>query len=99
MIDVPICIAAYIAKALKPYGIFVFSFIESPEQWHPTSSADLIRQRFLFQEVVPVKWSCVRDENKTRDQLGKAGFEVVSVTYDTQCMFPAVVAKKKVNKR
>ena len=88
-----------IAKALKPNGIFVFSFIVPPEQWHPTNSADLIRQRFLFQDVVAVKWSCVRDENKTRDQLDKAGFEVVSVTYDTQGMFPAVLAKKKVNKR
>jgi cyclopropane fatty-acyl-phospholipid synthase-like methyltransferase len=73
-----------IAQALKPNGAFVFSFITPPEQWHPTKSADLIRQRFLFQEVVPVKWSCVRDENQTREQLGKAGFEVVSVNYDTQ---------------
>jgi hypothetical protein len=83
-----------IAQALKPNGAFVFSFITPPEQWHPTKSADLIRQRFLFQEVVPVKWSCVRDENQTREQLGKAGFEVVSVNYDTQGMFPAVVARK-----
>jgi N-dimethylarginine dimethylaminohydrolase len=41
-----------------------------------------------------VKWSCVRDENKTREQLDKAGFEVLSVNYDTQRMFPAVVARK-----
>jgi len=86
-----------IAKALKPNGIFLFSFIVPPEQWHPTNSADLIRQRFLFQEVIPVKWSCVRDENKTRDQLDKAGFEVVSMMYDTQGMFPAVVARKILN--
>lgn len=90
------CTALYrsIGQALKPNGVFVFSFITPPEQWHPAESADLIRQRFLFQEVVPVKWSCVRDENQTREQLGKAGFEVVSVNYDTQGMFPAVVARK-----
>lgn len=83
------------AQALKPEGILVFSFITPPEQWRPKDLADLERQRFLFKEVVPVKWSCVRDEGKTREQLTKAGFDVVSVTYDTQRMFPAVVAKKR----
>lgn len=38
----------------------------------------------------------MRDENKTRKQLNQAGFEVVSITYDTQGMFPAIVARKKV---
>ena len=70
-----------IAQALKPNGIFVFSCIVPPEQWHPTNSADLIRRRVLFQEVIPVKWSSVRDENKTRNQLDKAGFEVDDVRY------------------
>lgn len=83
-----------VAAALKPDGVFVLSFITPPEQWEPKDSQDLEYQRFLFTEVVPVKWSCVRDERKTREQLGIAGFEVVSVTYDDQRMFPAVVAKK-----
>ena len=83
-----------VAQALKPEGIFVCSFITPPDQWQPRSAADLEDQRFLFKQVVPVKWSCVRDEAKTREQLGTAGFEVVSVTYDSQRMFPAVVAKK-----
>jgi SAM-dependent methyltransferase len=90
------CVDLYrsIAQALKPEGVFVTSFITPPEQWQPKDSGDLARQRFLFTEVVPVKWSCVRDESKTREQLTRAGFEVVSVEYDTQRMFPAVVAKK-----
>ena len=83
-----------VAQALKPGGIFVCSFITPPDQWQPRSAADLEDQRFLFKEVVPVKWSCFREEGKTREQLGTAGFEVVSVTYDSQRMFPAVVAKK-----
>lgn len=83
-----------VAEALKPEGVFVFSFITPPEQWEPKDSQDLDYQRFLFKEVVPVKWSCVRDESKTREQLRMAGFEVVSVSYDSQRMFPALVAKK-----
>lgn len=83
-----------VAEALKPGGVFVFSFITPPEQWQSHSSNDLDYQRFLFKEVVPVKWSCVRSEDKTREQLSSAGFEVVTVSYDTQRMFPAVVAKK-----
>jgi SAM-dependent methyltransferase len=90
------CVDLYrsVSQALKPGGVFVTSFITPPEQWQPKDAGDLDRQRFLFKEVVPVKWSCVREESKTLEQLDKAGFEVLSVTYDTQRMFPAVVAKK-----
>ncbi len=84
-----------VARALKPGGIYIVSFITPPGEWRPKDPKDLEYQRFLFSEVVPVKWSCVRDEAKTREQLGSAGFEVVSITYDAQRMFPAVVARKK----
>ena len=84
-----------VAAALKPDGFFVVSFITPPDQWRPTEAGDLDRQRFLFKEVVPVKWSCVRDEAKTCQQLETAGFEVCSVRYDSQRMFPAVVARRR----
>jgi len=83
-----------VAKALKPGGIFILSFITPPDQWQPRDANDLQRQRFLFTEVVPVKWSCFRSESLTRQQLAQAGFEVVTVRYDSQRMFPAVMAKK-----
>lgn len=83
-----------VAQALKPDGIFVVSFITPPDQWRPRDPKDLEYQRFLFKDVVPVKWSCVRDEAKTRKQLGMAGFDVLAIRYDSQEMFPAVVAKK-----
>jgi SAM-dependent methyltransferase len=93
------CIDLYrsISKALRPDGLFVVSFITPPEQWRPMNESDLNYQRFLFKEVLPIKWSCVRDESKTREQLAKAGLEVVTVRYDEQRMFPAVVAKKLKN--
>ncbi|MGY6216468.1 class I SAM-dependent methyltransferase [Methylolobus aquaticus] len=83
-----------VSRALRPEGVFIVSFITPPDEWQPTSASDLDYQRFLFQEVLPVKWTCVRDEVKTRQQLTQAGFEVISVTHDEQRMFPAVVAKK-----
>jgi len=84
-----------IAQALRPGGLFVVSFITPPGEWQSHSHDDLQFQRFLFTEVVPVKWSCVRDEAKTRQQLSDAGFDLLTIRYDTQRMFPAVVAKRR----
>lgn len=81
-------------RALKPGGVFILSFLTLPQQWQPYDALDLDYQRHLFTEVVPVKWSCFRDENQTRQQLAAAGFEVVNVSYDTQRIFPSVLARK-----
>lgn len=84
-----------VARALRPQGLFVVSFITPPQQWRPSVPSDLERQRLLFQEVVPVRWSCCRDEVMTRRQLAAAGFEVLSVCDDDQRMFPAVLARRR----
>ena len=84
-----------IARSLRPGGHFLVSFITPPDSWKAHSEEDLARQRLLFTEVVPVKWQCARSESTTREQLRTAGFEVVAVEYDSQRMFPAVLAKKK----
>lgn len=84
-----------VAHALRPHGVFVVSFITPPDQWQPYCQQELDFQRFLFKEVLPVKWTCVRDEQTTREQLTRAGFEVLTIRYDAQRMFPAVVAKKR----
>jgi SAM-dependent methyltransferase len=91
------CVEFYrsIAEALRPDGFFVMSFITPPESWRPYVLSDLERQRHLFREVLPVKWQCVRDEALTRSQLEEAGFEVRTIEYDAQRMFPAVVAQKR----
>lgn len=95
--DDEVCTRFYagIAQALRPEGLFVMSFITPPEQWKPYNGEDLEYQSFLFKEVMPVKWQCVRDENTTREQLAAAGFEVLTMEYDEQRMFPAVVARKR----
>lgn len=84
-----------VATALRPGGYFIISFITPPDQWMPKDLQDLELQRFLFSKVVPVKWSCFRSEEKTREQLGDAGFEVLTIRYDSQRMFPAIVARKR----
>ncbi|MEN9846793.1 MAG: hypothetical protein RIS36_1940 [Pseudomonadota bacterium] len=91
------CVDFYrsIAAALRPHGFFIMSFITRPETWQPSDVRDLELQRYLFREVLPVKWQCVRDENLTRAQLSEAGFEVLQVEYDQQRMFPSVVARKR----
>ena len=91
------CIELYrsIARSLRPNGLFVCSFITPVQQWQPFDPADLERQRHLFSEVLPVKWQCTRDEAQTRAQLNSAGMNVLSVHYDKQRMFPAVVATPK----
>lgn len=92
-----LCTAFYrqVARALRPQGLFVVSFITPPQQWQPFDPADLARQRLLFQDVVPVRWSCCREEATTRRQLAEAGFEVLSVSADAQRMFPAVLARRR----
>lgn len=91
------CIDLYasFAKALKSGGHLVISFITPADTWQPYSKDDLAMQRQIFAEAVPVKWQCVRSEQTTRAQLEAAGFSVVSVEYDTQRMFPAVLARKR----
>ena len=91
------CTALYrsFAQHLEPGGILVTSFITPPATWLPKSAADLAYQRFLFSEVVAVKWQCVRSEEQTRQQLENAGLGVVTIEYDSQRMFPAIVAQKK----
>ena len=83
------------ANSLKPGGHLVVSFITPPESWKAYNPEDISLQRFIFTQVLPVKWQCVRTETTTRLQLDSAGFDVVSIVYDGQGMFPSVLARKR----
>jgi SAM-dependent methyltransferase len=82
-------------SALRPGGALVTSFITPPTTWQPHSTADLERQRVVFAEAIKAKWQCTRSEEITRAQLSEAGFRVTELVYDSQRMFPTVVAKKR----
>ncbi len=80
--------------SLRNKGFLVMSFITPSSTWIPKNTDDLAFQEFLFTEVVPVKWQCVRTEATTTAQLEEAGFEIISIEYDSQRMFPAILARK-----
>ena len=55
----------------------------------------MAKQRALFAEIIQVKWNTFRSEALTRSQLETAGFSDLEFIYDSQGMFPTVVAKKQ----
>jgi SAM-dependent methyltransferase len=65
------CVELYksFSASLKQGGYLVVSFITPPTTWQPKSSEDLAYQKFLFTQVIPVRWQCVRTEATTREQL------------------------------
>ncbi|MCX7338393.1 MAG: methyltransferase domain-containing protein [Alphaproteobacteria bacterium] len=87
-------------KALKAGGIFITSFLTPPpvlsaeSPWNNYDPSDVLKQKAIFGDIIQVGWQAFRSESKTRDQLAQAGFTVLDVLYDSQGMFPTVVARK-----
>lgn len=90
------CVALYrsLATSLRPGGHLLISFITPPGEWRPHDAADLALQRLILAEVVQARWQCLRSEALTRAQLAAAGLHTLSVVYDSQRMFPAVLARR-----
>lgn len=87
-------------NALIPGGVLITSFLTPPpgasnkSTWTNYTSEDALKQKAIFKDIIQAKWQVFRTEEETRSQLKKAGFETVEVIYDSQGMFPTVVAKK-----
>jgi SAM-dependent methyltransferase len=87
-------------KALKPGGILVTSFLTPPpalsekSTWKNYDKENAIKQKAIFSDVIGVAWQSYRDEETTRKQLEYLGFKDVEFIYDSQGIFPTVVAKK-----
>lgn len=88
-------------KVLKSGGILITSFLTPPPSlseespWKNVNPQDALKQKVIFGEIIGVAWQVFRTEEKTRKQLGEAGFEVLEVIPDSQGIFPTVVAKKR----
>jgi len=87
-------------KALKPGGLLITSFLTPPptlskdSPWRDYCLEDVFKQKALFGDIIEVSWQSFRTEAQTRQQLEEVGFKVTEIIYDTQHMFPTVVAKK-----
>ena len=87
-------------KALKTEGILITSFLTPPpgiskeSTWRNYDPEDAIKQKVIFSDIIGVTWQAFQSEEQARKQLENAGFFVLKVIYDSQGMFPAIIAKK-----
>ena len=88
-------------QALKPGGILITSFLTPPpalskeSSWRNYDKGDALKQKAVFGDILQVSWQSFRTEAQTRKQLQKAGFDDIEIIYDSQGMFPTVVARKR----
>ncbi|MBS0633878.1 MAG: methyltransferase domain-containing protein [Verrucomicrobia bacterium] len=87
-------------KALKPGGTLITSFITpSPalskeSSWINVNPQDALKQKAVFADIMQGRWTAVRTEATTRQQLEEAGFIIQAVIYDPQGVFPTIIAEK-----
>jgi SAM-dependent methyltransferase len=88
-------------NALKPNGILITSFLTPPQAiskestWKKFNQDDAIKQKAIFSDIIGVSWQAFRTEVQTKLQLETAGFSNIRFIYDSQGMFPTVLAYKQ----
>lgn len=87
-------------NALKSKGFLVTSFATPPptlsqdSTWKNYNLNDIMIQKALLVDIIGAKFQAFRTEKQTKEQLEAAGFEKIDFIYDSQGMFPTVIAKK-----
>lgn len=87
-------------QSLKSKGILITSFLTPPptaskeSTWKNINAEDLNKQKAIFADIIQAKWQTFRTETQVRSHLESAGFKIVQVIYDTQGMFPTIIAEK-----
>lgn len=88
-------------SALKEEGTLITSFVTPPpaissrSPWRQVNEADALKQRIIFGELIKVNWQSYQLEGDVVHQLEQVGFSVQEVIYDSQGVFPTIVAKKR----
>jgi hypothetical protein len=80
-------------KALKPGGILITSFMTPHRDWENYEEEDMKKQNIFINKTIRSKGLHFRSEIQIRKQLTQAGFKVLKVIYDTQHIFPLIVAR------
>lgn len=86
--------------ALRPGGILITSFFTPPplldpnSPWRNVNLDDMKKQKAIFGDILQAKWATFRTEAFTKYQLEIVGFTVLEFIYDSQRMFPTVIARK-----
>lgn len=100
--DVQKVIALYqqFYRALKPKGTLITSFltpsplIDPHSPWHNYELADVLKQKAIFLDIIEANWRFHQTEESTKSQLMAAGFKIGDIIYDSQAMFPTIIAEK-----
>lgn len=82
-------------NSLKQGGILISSFIASLDD---VSIKNLENAKFgkqIFADILNVTWTKTHAEDEFRRILSSCGFEIKEIIYDSQKMFPTVVAIKR----
>ena len=86
-------------RALKPGGTLVTSFLTPPPipgnqcPWRNFNVDDLLLQKSIMVDILDAKFQCYLTEEAACGLLANAGFRVDKIVYDSQSMFPTVIAK------
>ena len=87
-------------NAIKPGGYLILSFLTPPPSrsdnspWHNYIAEDVLKQKAIFSDIIDVGWQSFRSADDTKSQLEAAGFYEFKIIYDSQYMFPVIVARK-----
>lgn len=88
------------ARALKPGGILITSFLTPPPMlspaspWKNYSQEDAKKQKAIFGDILEAKWQVFYTEEEIRRQFEQAGLRVLEVIEDSQGIFPTVLVEK-----
>lgn len=87
-------------QALTPGGTLITSFLTPPptmvtdSTWKNVDPTAALKQKALFMDVLNMRWHAFRTESQTTAQLEEAGFSVDKLIYDSQGIFPTILAHK-----
>lgn len=83
-----------LSNSLKRKGILISSFIASLEGSNIRSTEDAKFGKQIFADILNVTWTKTHMEVEFREILSSCGFDIKEIIYDSQKMFPTVVAIK-----